>query len=83
MATLRVSTASDEVHGRRAPASRKLKHRGGERVNWQFLFTAAAYNGSSSSRSALACLSVVQSARGGNRSAHEQAGRDVHPVEWP
>jgi transposase len=23
---------------------RKLKHRGGERVNWQFLFTAAAYN---------------------------------------
>src|SRR5206468_506488 len=23
---------------------RKLKHRGGERVNWQFLFTAAVYN---------------------------------------
>ena len=23
---------------------RKLRHRGGERVEWQFLFVAAAYN---------------------------------------
>jgi len=23
---------------------RKLRHRGGARVDWQFLFTAAAYN---------------------------------------
>jgi hypothetical protein len=23
---------------------RKLRHRGGARVNWQFLFAAAAYN---------------------------------------
>ena len=42
----RVRKRIEEVFGwmKTVGGMRKLKHRGGERVNWQFLFTAAAYN---------------------------------------
>jgi transposase len=42
----RVRQRIEEVFGwmKTVGGMRKLKHRGGERVNWQFLFTAAAYN---------------------------------------
>jgi len=42
----RVRKRIEEVFGwmKTVGGMRKLKHRGGERVNWQFLLTAAAYN---------------------------------------
>ena len=42
----RVRKRIEEVFGwmKTVGGMRKLQHRGGERVNWQFLFTAAAYN---------------------------------------
>ena len=42
----RVRKRIEEVFGwmKTVGGLRKLRHRGGERVNWQFLFTAAAYN---------------------------------------
>jgi transposase len=42
----RVRKRIEEVFGwmKTVGGMRKLKHRGGARVNWQFLFTAAAYN---------------------------------------
>ena len=42
----RVRKRIEEIFGwmKTVGGMRKLKHRGGERVSWQFLFTAAAYN---------------------------------------
>jgi transposase len=42
----RVRKRIEEIFGwmKTVGGMRKLKHRGGERVDWQFLFTAAAYN---------------------------------------
>jgi IS5 family transposase len=42
----RVRKRIEEVFGwmKTVGGLRKLRHRGGARVNWQFLFAAAAYN---------------------------------------
>ncbi len=45
-ASQRARKRIEEVFGwmKTVGGMRKLKHRGGERVNWQLLFTVAAYN---------------------------------------